>query len=78
MLFQVIKREFDHLVNIKLLFVLYHAVILVWLLLSIFPTVLRSLEDGKCAVSSTLNSICISTYLLLVLGIIPLNQYDDF
>ncbi len=55
------------------------AVILFWLLLFIFPTTLiRSLEDGRCVVSTALNNSLFSMYLLLVLGIIPLGSMIIF
>ena len=48
------------------------SVIVFWLSLSIFPTVLQSKTDGKCEAGNPLTKVIVSTYILLVLGIIPL------
>jgi hypothetical protein len=49
------------------------AVMLFWLLLSIFPLTLRSLVNGVCSVPSGLNTIMFSTYGAIVAGILPLS-----
>ncbi len=45
---------------------------IVLLLVSIFPTLLRSLENGKCEGKSGLPSIILSVYITIAVGIVPL------
>jgi hypothetical protein len=54
------------------------SVIVFWLSLSIFPTVLFSNTDGKCTANNPVTKIIVSTYILLVLGIIPLISMTIF
>ncbi|CAF0837888.1 unnamed protein product [Adineta steineri] len=43
-----------------------------WLLLSIFPVMLRSLENGKCQGKPGSPSIILSVYISIVVGVVPL------
>lgn len=48
------------------------SVIFFWILLSIFPMILRSLVNGVCDVTSGVNVIIYSIYIAIMTGILPL------
>lgn len=54
------------------------AVVLFWLLIAIFPTMLRTLHDGKCDARSGAYDIIYTIYILITLGIFPLVTLSIF
>jgi len=54
------------------------SVILFWLLLAIFPTMLHSITNGVCDVMSGLPYLMYSVYILTVLGIFPIVSMVTF
>ena len=47
-------------------------VVLFWFVLGVFPTMLRTLENGKCDARPGWSAAVLSVYILIVLGIVPL------
>jgi hypothetical protein len=54
------------------------AVILFWLVVAILPTMIRTLENGKCDARSGVYDVIYTVYILMALGIFPLVSLSIF